>query len=149
MRDLRSKLPVLLLTLLAGCGMTLSASAPDGLTESGTFTVRENQVMRLAAGGSGEGTLIFQGWEHRFRVENMIMSGIGNNPVELEGTVYNLQQAEDLEGVFKPVKAEIEAGKGLSGLWAKNEKGVVAHVRSRGQDLTMQLETTGAKVTLE
>ncbi len=150
MRDFRKLVPVLLLTLLAGCTTTPSTPTPDVLTESGSLTIREGQVMRLAVGGSGEGTLIFRGWQYTFSVENMTLSGIDNNPIELDGTVYNLQQIGDFEGVFKPTQVEkIQSGEGLTGMWARNEKGVVAHVRSTGQELKMQINPTGAKVTLK
>lgn len=149
MRNLRGMLPVLLLALLTGCSSTPSAPAPDGLTESATLVVREQQALRIAVGGSGQGTLTFQGWEYPFSIENMTLSGIGNNPIELEGTVYNLSEAQDFEGTHTPMKAEIEAGEGLRGLWTQNEKGVVVHIRSKGQDLEMQLHPTGAVVTLK
>jgi len=149
MRHLRSTLPILLLALLAGCSTTPSTPTPEGLTPSGTLTIRENQILRIEVGGSGEGTLIFQGWQYPFSLENMTLSGVGNNPVELEGTVYNLEKVEDFEGTHTPIKAEVEAGEGLSGLWTKNEKGVVVHIRSKGQDLEMQLNPTGAKVTFK
>ena len=149
MRNFRSLLPVLLLALFAGCSTTPSTPTPDGLTQSGSFTIRENQVLRAAVGHAGEGTLIFQGWQYPFSAENMTVSGVGNNPVDLEGAVYNLEKLEDFEGSYKPMKAEIKTGEGLSGLWTKNEKGVVVHVRSRDQDLEIQLHTTGAKVTFK
>jgi len=149
MRNFRSLLPVLLLALFAGCSTTPSTPTPDGLTQSGSFTIRENQVLRAAVGHAGEGTLIFQGWQYPFMFENMTVSGVGNNPVDLEGAVYNLEKLEDFEGSYKPMKAEIKTGEGLSGLWTKNEKGVVVHVRSRDQDLEIQLHTTGAKVTFK
>ena len=151
MRHLRSTLLILLLALLAGCGTTASTPTqlPEGLERSASFTIRQNQVMRAAVGHAGEGTLIFQGWQYPFSLENMTLSGVGNNPVELEGTVYNLEKVEDFEGTHTPIKAEVEAGEGLSGLWTKNEKGVVVHIRSKGQDLEMQLNPTGAKVTFK
>ena len=149
MRDFRSLLPVLLLALLAGCSTTPSTPTPEGLTPSGTLTLRENQILRMEVGGSGEGTLIFQGWEYRFSAENMSVSGIGNNPVDLEGAVYNLEKLEDFEGSYKPMKSEIKTGKGLSGLCTKYAKGVVVHVYSKGQDLEIKLHTKGAKVTLK
>ena len=149
MRDLRSLLPVLLLALLAGCSTTPSTPPPDGLTPSGTLTLRENQILRMEAGGSGEGTLIYQGWQYRFSAENMSVSGIGNNTVDLEGAVYNMEKLEDFEGSYKPMKAEIKKGEGLSGLWTKNENGVVVHVYSKGQDLEIKLHTKGAKVTFK
>ena len=149
MKELRSILPILLFALHAGCSTTPSTPAPEGLTPSGTLTIREHQILRMAVGGSGEGTLIFQGWQYRFSAENMSVSGIGNKPVDLEGAVYNLEKLEDFEGSYKPMKAEIKKGEGLSGLWTKNEKGVVVHVYSKGQDLELKLHTTGAKVTFK
>jgi len=150
MRDLRSTLPVILLVaLLAGCSSTPSTPTPDGLTESGTFTIRVNQILQIEAGGSGEGNLIFQGWQYPFTIENMTVRGVDKFPVDLEGRVYDLEKLEDFEGTYQPVKAEIEAGGGLTGLWTKNEKGVLAHVISQGQDVELNLVGKGGKVTLK
>jgi hypothetical protein len=150
MRELRSTLTIMLLTLLAGCAAPPSAPTPEGsLTPSGTFTIREQHVMRLAAGTSGEGTLILQGWQHPFLFEGAKVEVVGKEDVELEGTVYNLEAIEDFEGTYKPVKAEMEAGVGLVGAWARNEHGVLVHLRFKGLDLEVNLEATGAKVTLK
>ena len=149
MRNFRSLLPVLLLALFAGCSTTPSTPTPDGLTQSGSFTIRENQVLRAAVGHAGEGTLIFQGWEHPFRFENMRLGVVGDDPVELQGTVYNLQRVEDFEGTYTLTKVNIQSGDGVTGAWGKNDKGVVANIRSSGQDLEIDLEATGAKFTLK
>ena len=151
MRDLRSTLPILLLALLAGCGTTASTptQVPEGLERSASFTIRQNQVMRAAVGHAGEGTLIFQGWEYPFRFENMRLGVVGDDPVELQGTVYNLQRVEDFEGTYTLTKVNIQSGDGVTGAWGKNDKGVVANIRSSGQDLEIDLEATGAKFTLK
>lgn len=149
MRGLRSILPFLLLALLAGCGSTPSTPTPEGLTPSGTFTIRENQVLRAAVGHAGEGTLIFQGWEYPFHFENMKVGVVGDDAVELEGTVYNLEQAEDFEGTYTLTKIKIQSDDGSTGVWGKNDKGVVAHIRSKGQELEIDLQATGATFTLK
>ena len=153
MRDFRNILAVLLLVLLAGCiskrSMPTPIPTPDGHTLSGSFTIREHQTMRLAAGTAGEGTLIFHGWEHRFLFENAKLNIVGHEPVEVHGTVFNLQHESDFEGVYKPVKAQIEAGEGLIGVWAKNEKGVVVFIRLHGQDVEINFHATGGKVTFK
>ena len=79
----------------------------------------------------------------------MTVRGVDKFPVDLEGRVYNLEKLEDFEGTYQPVKAEIEAGEGLTGLWTKNEKGVLAHVISQGQDVELNLVGKGGKVTLK
>ena len=149
MRNLRNMLPVVLLTLLTGCSSTPATPAPDGLTESGSITIRVKQILQIEVGGSGEGTLIFEAWQYPFSIENTILSGVDKNPVDLEGTVYNLEKLEDFAGVYTPETADIKAGKGLTGIWTRNEKGVVVHLRPMGQDLTLSFQTKGAKVTLK
>ena len=142
-------LPVLLITVLAGCASAPSTPAPDGLEQSGTFTVREDHVLRLASGASGKGTLIFLGWEHRFTFTDAKLSVAGKEDVELEGTVYNLETLEDFNGTYKPVKVEFKAGEGLRGLWARNDNGVTFHLRTTHQDVSVNLEAKGATFTLE
>jgi hypothetical protein len=146
MRDFRKLLLALLLT---GCSTAPSTPIPDDLTPSASFTVREEQVMRIAAGIAGKGTLIYQGWQYPFIFENAKVDIAGDTPVEVVGTVYHLKRYEDFEGVYKLIKAEIETGDGLSGLWAKNAKGVVLHVRTQGQDVAINAEATGMKVTFK
>ena len=150
MKNIQCILPVVLCTLLAACDSTATApTTPGGLQESGTFTIRESQVLEAAVGHAGEGTLIFQGWEYRFLFEDMKVGVPADKRVELRGTVYNLTSVEDFEGRYTITKAEIESGKGLSGVWGKNEKGVVAHLIAEGQDLELDLQAAGAKFTLK
>jgi len=149
MRDLRRLLPFVLLTLLTGCSSTPATPVPDGLTESGSITIRVKQILQIEVGGSGEGTLIFEAWQYPFSIENAMLSGVDKSPVDLEGTVYNLENLEDFSGVYTPETADIKAGKGLTGIWTRNEKGVVVHLRPMGQDLTLSFQTKGAKVTLK
>jgi hypothetical protein len=149
MRNFRSLLPVLLLALFAGCSTTPSTPTPDGLTQSGSFTIRENQVLRAAVGHAGEGTLIFQGWQYPFMFENMKVGVAGNAAVELTGTVYNLKQVEDFQGTYTLTTVNIQSEDAVTGIWGKNDKGVVANIRSQGQDLEIDLEATGATFTLK
>ena len=139
----------LLITMLVGCGSMPSRSAPDGFQQSGTFVVRETNVMRLANGTSGEGTLIFRGWQHQFTVEGAKLDIAGNEPVEIEGTVYNLETLEDFEGTYQPEEVDFAGKKGLEGIWVKNDKGVTAYIRVLGQEVTIKLEAEGGKITLE
>ena len=149
MRNFRGTLTVLLFALLTGCSSTPSSSTPDGLTPSGSFTVRENQLLRVAAGGSGQGTLIFQGWEYPFLFENAKVDVAGDNPVDVTGTVYNLERVEDFEGVYTLTEAETGRGAVISGIWAKNDKGVITHLDTQGQDVKINVEATGVKFTLK
>ena len=149
MRNLLSILQVLLLALLVGCSTAPLTPTQDGLMPSGSFAVRESQALRLAVGNAGEGTLMFQGWQYPFILENAKVGIDGNNPVEIIGSVFNLQKIEDFEGKYTLTKADIETGEGISGLEAKNENGVVLHVSTQGHDVAIDAEATGLEITLK
>jgi len=150
MRDLRIALPLLLLALVVGCGTTPSTPTPDGLTESGTVTIRKNEVLLLANGISGEGTLIFQGWQYPFTIERGKIEAVSKqDDLELQGKVYNLQKIEDFAGTYEPSEAEYSAGEGFQGLWAKNEKDVVIRLSLDGQDARIKLESKAAIIALK
>ena len=139
----------MLLVLVAGCGSTTTSGGATDALPPGTITVRENQVLRMGEGGVGQGTLIFRGWQHTFEVKNMILGTVGRGAVEIKGEVWNLERVEDFAGTYHPVKEEFKAGKGLSGVWAENEKGVRVHVHAVGQDLSIRLDPAGSVVTLK
>ena len=149
MKNLRHFFPALLISLLTACSFTPDTSTPAGLTESGTFTIRQSQVLAVAVGRSGEGTLIFNGWEYGFVFENMKVGVPSNESVELRGVVYNADEVDDFEGQYTVTTAAITSGEGLTGVWAKNDSGVVVHLFAEGQDLELDLRTQGAKITLK
>ena len=148
-------LSLLLITLLAGCGSAPYATTPtvpptpEGLERSGSIAIREGDVMRLAAGGSGHGTLLFLGWEHPFTFTNAKLSVTGRDGVEIAGTVYNLKTVEDFSGSYTPVKADFKAGEGLRGAWGKNEKGVYIYIDTTDLEVEVNFQATGATVTLD
>ena len=146
MKPFKNLAPALLL-MLAGCSTTTTPtqSAPDA---DGTLVMREAQVLKLANGGSGRGILTLHGWEHPFEVTNMVLSGVGPGDVQLEGDVYNIASANDFEGTYKVVAAEIEAGKGAEGFWFENANGVRVHIRTRGQDVVIRLNASGSNVRI-
>jgi len=150
MKKVTYLLAALLALVIVGCGNTMvkPTTAPAGLEQSGTFSIRENQVMRLGAGVSGKGVLVFQGWEHSFSFTGAKIDVAGKDSLEIHGTVFNLETVEDFEGKYKAVKLDIESGDGLEGVWGKNEKGVTVHLIFPGHDVGIDLEATGATVTL-
>jgi hypothetical protein len=140
----------LLLVLVAGCSSTTTEEGASNPLAPGHITVREGQVLRMSDdGGVGEGTLIFQGWQHTFEVKKMLVVNIGSGTVEIDGEVWNLEKVEDFAGTYHPIAADVKGGKGLSGIWAENEKGVRVNVRTKGQDLTIRLDPAGSVVTLK
>lgn len=150
MKDMKRLLAALLLTVLAGCSSAPTMPLPAGLTESGTVTIRQDQLMHAAAGVAGEGTLVFEGWQHTFTLEGAKIDIVNADGVIVKGVVYNLDTVEEFAGTFNPSKSEFEAGEGLVGVWAKNENGVVIHLSFRGEDIQVDLAAkNGAKVILK
>jgi hypothetical protein len=140
----------LLLVLVAGCSSTATDEGNTDSSAPGHITFRENQVLRMGdEGGTGEGTLLFQGWQHSFEIKNMVLGTAGTGTVEIDGEVWNLEKVEDFAGTYHPVEADVKAGKGLRGIWGENEHGVRIHVRTKGQDLTIRLDPAGSVVTLK
>jgi hypothetical protein len=149
MKHFQSMAIALLLVLAAGCSSTATDGGATDPKAPGHITIREGQVLRMGDGGAGEGTLIFRGWQHTFEAKNMILGGVGPGTVEIDGEVWNLEKVEDFAGTYHPAEADVRGGMGLSGIWMENEKGVRVHVLTKGQDLSIRLDTAGSVVTLK
>lgn len=140
-----------LLLALTACSTPGTGPGAADPAAAGTVVIREEQVLRLAAdGGVGQGTLRFQGWQYPFEVRHMIIGNISSGTIEIEGDVYNLQASADLAGTYQLSQVEVSPGKGLSGLWLENEKGVKVHIRSVGEnDVSIDVHSTGSIVTMK
>jgi len=140
-------LPALMITLFTGCAATPSTPAPDGLQQSGSWVVREDEVMRLAVGHAGKGTLLFQGWQYPFHFTDAKIGMTGTKSGDIEGEVYNLETLSDFEGTYYAKPAFNKANK-VTGFWGHNDKGVVLHLKVQGDNVSVDLEAKGATVTL-
>ena len=149
MKYFRNVLSVMLLTVLAGCSATPSTpvpTTPGGLERTGSWVVREDEVIRIAAGAEGKGTLLFLGWEHPFSFTGAKVTFTGAENAEIVGTVYNLKKVEDFAGTYTPT-ADFDDGK-LEGIWAKNENGVVIYASTENKEMLVNMKATGATVKL-
>ena len=135
MKNLRYILPALLIILLTACAAPPSTPAPEGLEQSASWVVREDQVMRLAAGAEGRGTLLFRGWEHPFKFTGARVTVTGTKTGDIEGEVYNLNKLEDIEGTYY-AKPDLDKNRHVTGFWRYNDKGVVLHLRVQGEGLS-------------
>ena len=140
-------LPALLIMLFTGCSNTPSTPAPDGLQQTGSWVVREIEVLRLVVGNEGKGTLLFQGWQYPFHFTDAKIGMTGTKSGEIKGSVYNLETLSDFEGTYHP-KPEFNKANKLTGFWARNDKGVVLHLWIQGENLSIDLEAKGATFTL-
>ena len=148
MKILKIALSVLLLGLVAACSSQTTTHTQAAADADGTLVIREKGVLRIASGGTGQGTLTLRGWEYPFEVSNMVLSGIGGGAIQLEGDVFNVADVNDFEGTYNVVAAEVQSGQGAQGFWFENDKGVRVHIRAEGQDVTVRLEGGGSTLRL-
>ena len=147
MKHSRILLPLLLLTALASCATPPPTPTPEGYVVSGTWVIREDQVMRVAAGASGRGTLIYEGWQYNFTFTDARITLTGSDDGDIEGYVYNLDTLRDFEGTYHPW-AEYNEAQHLTGLWARNDRGVTLHIDRLGQSISINFEAKGATIKL-
>ena len=147
MKNFLLLLPALLITLFTGCAATPSTPAPDGLQQSGSWVVREDEVMRLAIGNAGTGTLLFDGWQYTFEFTGAEISMTGTKSGDINVEVYNLETLSDFEGAYY-AKPEFNKANKVTGFWGHNDKGVVLYLPIQGENVSLDLEAKGATVTL-
>lgn len=97
----------------------------------------------------GDGTLLVAGQEHPFKVRGLSVGGIGFSKVEAGGNVQNLEDPADLAGTYFAVEAGAAAGKGVSALTMRNEKGVVITLQSQVKGVQLTLGAEGLTLDLQ
>jgi hypothetical protein len=116
-----------LFSLTLAAAALLAMAAPGAAQEAPSATV-EFTVWTAAAGfggARGDGTLTMaDGKKYGISVENIKVGTVGVSYVQARGHVYNLKQAQDIEGNFLEGEAGIAVIYGVSGMMMKNEKDV-------------------------
>jgi len=138
--------PLSALILLAG--LIPVAFAADDAKPSATVVIDETQVMLIVGGSSGKGTLVphFSSETRSFTVGGIKLGGIGIHKTHLSGDVYHLSKVQDFEGTYFSAEAGVTVGKGVGGLWLKNDKGVTMHLTSRAEGIALALGVEGLTV---
>jgi hypothetical protein len=131
------------LALLAAQPAALLAQTPDGVIELSGGSVA------IGLGYSwGSGTLIFQGRRYSLKVSGVALASVGATDYTAGGSVEFLQTAQDINGVFTAVSAGATLGGGANISAMKNQNGVVIHLTSTTQGLSLSLAAEGLKISL-
>src|SRR5262245_27018451 len=94
-------------------------------TASGTVSIIESKTVAAGVGVNwGDGTLIYNSKKYPFSLKGLEVVGVGYADVKAEGTVSNLTQLSDFEGVYGSAEASATAGTGLATVTLKNPHGV-------------------------
>jgi hypothetical protein len=129
------------------CGLVTAALAAD--TPSGTVSLRSTSVAAGVGVQWGDGILTYQGKKYPFSVQGLEVLGVGYSEVTAEGTVYNLQQLKDFEGVYASAEASATAGSGASIVTMKNPNGVVLSLRTLQEGVKLTLAAGGVNIELK
>jgi hypothetical protein len=129
------------------CCLVAAASAAD--TPSGTISLASTSVAAGVGVQWGDGILTYNGKKYPFSVQGLEVLGVGYSEVKAEGTVYNLSQLADFEGVYASGEASATAGSGLSTVTMRNPNGVVISLRTLQEGAKLTLAVGGVNIALE
>ncbi len=96
----------------------------------------------------GSGTLIFQGTRYPLTVSGLSIGSVGLSDYTAAGTVTGLHTAQQINGVFSAVGAGVTLGGGGNVAALQNQNGVVIHLSSTTQGLSLSIGTAGVKIAL-
>jgi hypothetical protein len=77
------------------------------------------------------------------------LGGVGVHKMKMTGNVYELNRVEDFDGLYFAAEAGATFAKGGSGVWLKNDDGVVMHLKSKNEGLALAIGVEGFNITLE
>ena len=132
------------LAFLVGATAVAEDKTPDA-----TITLSEGSVAAGIGWSWGHGSLSFQGQTYRVKIDGLSVAEVGITKAVATGTVYNLKNVDDLNGVFVAAGAEGTAGKGMGYSSLRNDKGVVMNLKSETKGANIKVAASGLKVTVE
>jgi hypothetical protein len=118
--------------------------APDA-----TLRLSEGSVAAGIGWNWGRGELNYKGKTYHFKVSGITVAEVGITKAEASGSVYNLKDVADFDGVYAAAGAEGTAGKGAGVSSLRNSKGVVINLKSETKGANIKVAAEGLKLTIE
>ncbi len=132
--------------------MALLWGAPavaDDKTPDATVRISEGSVAVGIGWSWGRGELSYKGRIYHFKIDGLSVAEVGVTKAEASGTVYDLKDVADFEGMYAAAGAGGTAGKGAGVSSLRNTKGVVINLKSETKGASIKVAASGLKVTLE
>lgn len=136
----------ILLALIFVLGTTRLAAAAEPM---GTVAIQTTSIAAGVGVQWGEGTLTYNGKKYPFTLQGLDLVGLGYAQVAAQGTVSNLTQLSDFEGVYAAAEAGAAAGSGSATITMKNPKGVTITLRAVQEGAQLKLAAGGVNVDLK
>ena len=132
----------MMMALLSGLALA-EDKKPDA-----TLRMHEGSVAVGIGWSWGGGELSYAGKTHKFKIQGLSVAEVGVTKAEATGSVYNLKNLADFDGVYAATATEGTAGKGAGVSSLRNEKGVVINVKSETKGANVKIAAEGLKLTL-
>jgi hypothetical protein len=128
--------------------MGAPAIADDKMPDA-TVRLSEGSVAAGIGWSWGHGEISYQGKTYRIKIDGLSVAEVGITKAEATGTIYNLKDLADINGVYAAAGAEGTAGKGAGVSSLRNAKGVVINLKSETKGADIKIAASGLKITLE
>jgi hypothetical protein len=155
MSNLTKMAAILIIIAVAfGCSSTTAskstAAAKSQTAEdaSGSIHFEEWQFMAILAGDWGHGTLGYNGKTYKFKVTGMGAGGYGVQKISATGEVYRLNNIADFPGGYSELRGGITLGKGVGGLYVRNDKGVIIKLKTHAEGVALSVGAQGITIQM-
>ena len=97
----------------------------------------------------GEGTLTYQGVDHKFIISGISIADVGGAKITASGGVSHLANLADFEGSYVAWGMGATVGTGGSAIYMKNQHGVLIKLMTNSSGLRFHVSGNGVKVKFE
>ena len=142
-----SRLRVILIALAAMLAASFSSGAR---ADSGTVRISFVKAGIVIGGAVGSGTLTFRGRTYRLTVGGLSYGfTFGGSQTYLHGTVSNIIDPRDIEGVYGAAGAGATVIRGPQAIVLTNQKGAVLQVSGNQTGLMVNLDLSGMALSMK
>jgi lipid-binding SYLF domain-containing protein len=134
---------------LIALAAVLAGSVSPARADSGTVRISFLKAGWVIGGNVGSGTLTFRGRTYPLTVGGMSYGfTFGGSQTNLRGTVRNIFQPSDIEGVYGAAGAGATVIRGPQAIVLTNQKGAVLQLSGNQTGLMVNLDVSGMALTL-
>jgi len=143
-----------IIAMVFGCASSKSSTTAAKGAEptefpSGSIHFEEWQFMAMLAGDWGHGTLGYNGKTYKFKATGLGAGGYGVQKISATGEVYRLNDIADFPGGYSEVRGGITLGKGVGGLYIRNDKGVIIKLKTHAEGVALSIGVEGLTIQME
>ncbi len=134
---------------IGGALVWAAASEADEAT-TGSIEFKILSAGLVVGVGGGQGVLVFRGKSYPLSVGGISAGAqMGASRADLVGTVSNLHDARDIEGVYSAVSAGVSVAAGASVVELSNAHGVVLKLKGREMGFRIGFDMSGLTIAMK